>query len=204
MSDLSNEPVVQKPVVSDDGNNQENKPENVPYSKFRELLDEKKKEQSEKRELASKVAEFEKREREKEEELLRKKGDYEALLKSRDEELAKTKQELSAREKRDLELAKARAFVKAAGGDIDSRFLEHGLINIDAIVVDPSTGEIDQMSVAQAVDSFKKVWPEAFKKPGMIIPVEAPNGHPSTIRHSDWVKLSAKDMKKYKPDQIIS
>lgn len=200
MSDLS-DPADQKQSSATTEKSQETKPEHVPYSTYRELLDEKKKTQAAKLAAEARAQELEEKERLREEEALKKKGDFETILKLEREKNAKLVESLSAREKRDLELAKARAFVKAAGGDIDSRFLEHGLIPIDSIIVDPSTGEIDQMSVAKAVDSFKQVWPEALKKPGVKLPTDAPNGG-SKISRSEWLKLAPKEMLKWKSDQI--
>lgn len=201
MSD-ANAPAAQTPVVSDnvDGSNQT--PEHVPYTKFRDLLDEKKKEQSEKRALADRIAEFEARDKSKEEELARKRGDFDKIIAGKDEELKAAKAELDAGRRRQQEITKLSAFLKTAGADVDQKWLS--LVDTKSIILDPTSGEVDQMSVAQTVDNFKKNWPEAFKKPGATIPTAAPNGGttPGKITESAWKKLPAADMKKYRYDQI--
>jgi len=180
-----------------DPNNQP--PENVPYSKYRELLDEKKKEQAAHRAAQERVAEFERLQREKEEENAKKRGDFDKILSAREARIKELELENQASKERDIELRKLGAFLKSAG-DVDQKWL--GLVDVKTIATDPTTGEIDQMSVAQTVEAFKKNWPEAFKKPGVQIPTAAPNGTSGRISGTEYRKLSANEMKKYRFDQI--
>jgi hypothetical protein len=199
VSKVPNEPAAQNSIVSDD---EETPPEKVDYAKYRELLDEKKREQREKRELAEKVATFEKAQKDKEEELAKKRGDYETLIKTREDRIKELELDVEANKKHKQDVKKLSAFLKAAG-DVEDKWI--GLIDINQIAVNPDTGEVDQMSVAKAADVFKKTWPEAFKKPGVRMPTEAPNGAPDMITESAWKKLASnpKEMNKYRYGQII-
>ena len=200
MSEAITQPAVETPVVSDDG--KETPPDKVDYAKFRELLDEKKKVQARERELAAKLSEYEKAQKDKEEELARKRGDFDTILKTREERIKELEADAEANKRHKQDVKKLSAFLKSAG-DVEEKWM--GLIQIGDIAVNPDTGEVDQMSVSKAVDSFKKTWPEAFKKPGVRIPTEAPNGAPDMITESAWKKLASnpKEMNKYRYGQII-
>lgn len=197
MSDATNDPVDQSnPPISDSANNPpKDEPKNsVAYETHRRLLDEKKKMQAERDMLAA-----EKKQREEEE--ARKRGDYEALVKARDEEIKKLTTTVDTFKQRQADAAKLGLFLKSAGSDIEDKWL--GLVDLDKIAVNPETGEVDPLSVATAVDTFKKSWPEAFKKAGPKLPTDVPNGSPNTIKESEWKKLPAKEMRKYSFEQIV-
>lgn len=198
------EPVVDSanPGTDASGNSTQEPKETdkVDYSKYRELLDEKKKVQVRERELASKVEAYEKAQKDKEEDAAKKRGDYESLIKTREDEIAKLKAENDSNRERNLQIKKVGSFLKTAGEDIDQKWLR--LVDPNEIIINPETGEVDQMSVAKAVDTFKKTWPEAFKKPGARFPADAPNGSSGMINESEWKKLKVADMKKYRPNQI--
>lgn len=189
-TDASGTPTITEPKESD----------KVDYSKYRELLDEKKKVQARERELATKVENYEKAQKEKEEDAAKKRGDYESLIKTREEEINNLKSKLTTFEERQVHVKKVGSFLKTAGSDIDEKWLR--LVDPNEIIVNPETGEVDQMSVAKAVDSFKKTWPEAFKKPGARFPADAPNGTSGMVNESEWKAMKAADMKKYRPSQI--
>ena len=199
MSDTPKDPVDQTSNVGDEGKS-ESKKDVVTYETHRKLLDEKKKMQAERDQLlAEKKA--------KEEEDARKRGDLESLIKSREdaikaeqERVKALEQEVTSFKQLQANASKLSSFLKTAGSDIDDKWLS--LVDLSQIQL-KETGEVDQISVASAVESFKKTWPEAFKKPGVQIPNAQPNGGAGMIAYSEWLKLSAKEMKKYKFEQII-
>lgn len=199
-------PAVQPPVVSDDGKPDPNTPpapEHVPYSKFRELLDEKKREQAEKRALADRIADYDKKDKEKEEELAKKRGDFDKIIQTRDQEIDNLKKEKSAFVAEQEHLKKLTHFVKTAGAEIDQKWFR--MVDLSSIAIDPSTGAVDQMSVAQTVENFKKTWPEAFKPSGARIPTETPNGSPNNpgkIKYADYCKLPVEKMRLVKYSDI--
>lgn len=167
------------------------------------ILDEKKKEQARRLEAEKRLSEYEAKEKEREEANARKRGDYELLLKQRDEELSQTKQILKEYNSRIEQAEKKAAVIDAIGGNIDPKW--HKLIDISGVVVNPDTGEVDALTVSKVAEAFKREFPEAIKRPGQL-PASAPQGLEGAggkISKVDWMKLSSKEMLKWKPDQII-
>jgi len=193
MTEQQNAPVEQsgQPVAAPE--NQNDGKSTIAYDTHRKLLDEKKKVQAQLDQLLR-----EKTERDEAE--ARKRGDFEALLKAREDELSKeraARQELS---ERITQGRKLNAVIDALGGNVDQKWLR--LIDTDDVVVNPETGEVDQMTVARAAESLKKQWPEMLRKTAAL-PNAAPAGNGGgIISRAEWLKLSSKEMMKYKPDQI--
>lgn len=83
------------------------------------------------------------------------------------------------------------------------------LVDFDTIAVNPETGEIDEMSLQNFAERFKKEYPEiAALSRGTGFSPNMPGGNGQAgiakIRRSDWQKLpTSAEMKKWKPDQII-
>lgn len=171
--------------------------ESVSYETHRRLLDEKKK-------IQAKLVAFEAEKKASEEAELTRKGEIQKLL-----DMAKKEaEELRAKVKADEELRtqgkKLSSVVRALGSNVDEKW--YGVIgqHIDDIMTNPDTGEIEQMSVTSVVDKLKKTWPEMLKKQAAGMPNEAPMGNGSTtISRDEWLKLTAKDMKKWRPEQVI-
>lgn len=167
----------------------------VSYDTHKKLLDEKKK-------LADKVALFESDKTERERKELESKGEYQKLIelekKRADDAVAKVA-EFDARM---VQAKKLKALLGAVGGEVDEKFYD--FLPIDQIVIDPETKEINLTSVAQVAEGFKKQFPELLKKPnGPRLPNGAPQGSDAgTIARAEWMKLSSKEMLKYKPSQI--
>ena len=199
MSDTSDGSVSQSSESS--AQTQESR-ETVSYETHRRLLDEKKREQAARKQLESELEAFKAKERALEEEKLKQQGEYQKLLGFREEELKSFKDKVNQYESKFQRAEKMSAFIKAAGQDLDDKWLS--LINVEAIQYRPdSEGEIDQMSVASAVETFKKTWPEAFKTRSTMMPADMPNGQ-GFITETEWKKMSkAEDRKKYKPNQIL-
>jgi hypothetical protein len=193
MTEQQNAPVEQsgQPVAAPES--QTDGKSTIAYDTHRKLLDEKKKVQAQLDQLLR-----EKTERDEAE--ARKRGDFEALLKAREDELSKeraARQELS---ERITQGRKLNAVIDALGGNVDQKWLR--LIDTDDVVVNPETGEVDQMTVARAAESLKKQWPEMLRKTAAL-PNAAPAGNGGgIISRAEWLKLSSKEMMKYKPDQI--
>ncbi len=177
----------------------------VSYDTHRKLLDEKKRLQTERDALTAEKADRERKDAEA-------KGDYQKLL---DQERAALADERKKREGTEAKLAsyeeqekgrrKLAAILTNVGATVDSKY--YGLLPIDDVLVDPTTGEIDQNSVTRAVEKTKKQFPEILKGvggPGM--PKNQPGangGTPGTIRYSDWKNLPSVEMDKWKREQIV-
>lgn len=173
-----------------------NKADMVSYETHRRLLDEKKKTQAERDQLLA-----EKKAREEEE--ARKRGDFEALLKSRDEALAKATSELASVREKQVTARKLAAVLDTIDGEVESKW--YSLIDVSQVIVNPETGEVDPMSVTKVVEGLRKTWPEMIKNPNAPkLPADAPKGNGAgKITKEEWLKLSGKEMGKWKPDQII-
>jgi len=113
------------------------------------------------------------------------------------------KQKLSEYEQREVTRKKLASILDAVDGDIDSKF--YGLIDYNAVVINPETGDVEQMSVTKAVEGIKKNFPEIIRRRNAPnLPSQAPgSGVPGTISRSEWNKLSSKEMLKWDLKQII-
>jgi hypothetical protein len=175
--------------------------ESVAYETHKRLLDEKKRVQSELEVLRQK-------DKEREEADAKKRGDYETLLQLKEAELAKAREEAEKERlnRAGLEEAvksaqKQVAVIDALGGQIDPKW--HRFIDVDKVIINPETGKIDPLSVAKYAEELKRDWPEMLKKTS-VLPAGAPQGgSQSFIKRDDWLKLSSKEMRKWKFDQIL-
>lgn len=146
VTDTSNDLVDQKndnkDVVSNDSQ------DTVSRKSFEKLLNQRKSDQSELRELR-----VYKQEREEQEQL--KRGEYEKILQSKDERIKSLQADIDAKNLERIEGKKLHAFLEKLPGKIsDEDFMIH--INTDAINIDPETGEIDSLSLEKEVDRFNK------------------------------------------------
>lgn len=197
MSDAPKEPAAPADSPADDSGKTE-----LSLEKHKQLLDEKKKIQAEKARIEKELNEYKAKEREKEEADAKKRGDFESILKSRDEELEKIKSELSGYKERISYSQKMTAVLDAIGTKIEDKWLS--LIDADKVIINPATNEIDQASVTKLVENLRKDWPEMLKKQSGNLPDKAPQGGDGgTISRSAWLKLTANEMKKYRPDQVL-
>lgn len=189
---------VSPPIVpgGDDKKPETPPKDTVAYETHRRLLDEKKKLQDKYDALQSEKDAAEKKK-------LEDNGEYQKLLdlekKRADEAAAK----LAGYEERFTEAKKLKAVLNALDSGIDEKF--YGMLPLDQIMIDPETKEINMTSVAEAASVFKKSFPELLKpKSGVKLPTAAPQGNSAgTISRDEWLKLPAKEMQKYRPNQII-
>lgn len=200
MSDNQNAPAGQDTGASGTGSNdsQSNAPNDVQaiLKKQAELM-------AELKSSKARLKEFQDRDKLREEEDAKKRGDFEQLVKTRDEEIQKLQGELSTHKSRMESATKLAAVIKTAGTDIEDKWFS--IIDLSQVVIDPNTGEVDQMSVTKTVETLRKSWPEMFKQPNPpTLPPGAPRGNMGgKIAFADWKKLPAKEMKKYGPQDII-
>lgn len=199
----------------DDGDDEEPNPKLVPYDRYSKTVTESKNRLSRIRELESKLTEFESKVTDTERKKLEEQGEYKKLLESErtqsqtlKQQLAEFQKKLTDFEDREVARRKYSALQKSLGGQIDSKYA--ALIDFDSIAVDPESGEVDEVSVGRYAETFKKTFPEIVltqKGTGL------PNGKPGAgrdamgmkkILESEWNKLAtSKEMKAYKPDDII-
>jgi hypothetical protein len=171
--------------------------DSVTYETHRKLLDEKKK-------LQARLSEIETDKRQKEEEEMTRKGETQKLLELAKKEADELRSKLNAKEQREVQAKKLSAVIRGMGSNVDEKWF--GVIgqHLDEVVYNPDLGEVEQMSVTAIVEDLKKTWPEMLKKSPVGMPADAPKGSGlGVIERSEWLKLSAKDMQKYKPEQVI-
>lgn len=167
----------------------------VSYESHQKLLAEKKK-------LQAKLAEIEAERVAKERQTLEEQGRYKELAELAKKEAEDAKKQLAVVNEQRTQAKKLSAVLKSVGGTIHQKFFD--LIPIDDVLVNPDSGEIDELSVAKVVEGLRKSYPEIIAKgtPGM--PQHAPKGGGgATISYEEWRKLPPKEMDKWKIEQII-
>ncbi|GEM_PF-5674360 len=173
-------------------------PSSVSYETHRQLLDEKKKSDARLRQLEDEKAERERKD-------LESRGDFEKLLAQERERSAELAAKLGLVEERETGRRKLASVLSALNGHVESKYFD--LIPIGDVIVDPTSGEVDQTSVARVVEKVRANYPEIIKaKTGPGLPSAAPQGGATPagkIKSSDWRKLPAAEMRKWKPDQVI-
>lgn len=169
----------------------------VAYETHRKLLGEKKKLQEKYQSLEQRLAEIE-------ENKLKEKEDYKGLYENTKEELGKLHIELSQKKEEEIASRKLSAFLEILPGQVDKKYWGH--VDLDKILLDPETGEIDQMSVTKVAKTFEQTYPEIIIKNGSVnLPNQSPKGNQGqTITYSEWLKLPLKEMEKWPRGQIIN
>lgn len=173
------------------------------------VLGEKKVWQAKAKELETKAAEAEQKLRDIETRELEGKGEIKKLLDLERE--AKANLEKTVREKDDQlsRLAdeektrkKFASVLQNFEGGLDKRWW--GLIDLDSVLIDPDTGEVNKESVTKVVNTLKETYPEMVrtKLPGMPKGSNSQAGSTS-ILYSDWKALPHKEQNKWKNEQII-
>jgi len=192
------EPTVVPPVVEPviDPNPPATPPEPVSYETHRKLLSEKKRLQEEYAKLAAKEAEREKK-------ILEDRGEYQKLAELAKAEAEELRSKLTSIEETRREAKKANALLKALDNGILEKY--YGFLPLDSILVDPETGEVNQLSVVKAAEEFRRNYPELMVQTGgPKLPNVAPKGNGAgKISREEWLKLPHNEMIKWKPDQVV-
>lgn len=167
---------------------QDQKKDVVSYESHLKLL-------NEKRKLKERLDELERASKEKEEADLRAKEDFKKIAELKEAEAKQFKEELEKARAREINAGKLDAFLSTLDGKVERKYWGH--INLEQILVNPETGDLDQMSVAKEVERFRKEYPEVIKKPGVnqlssAAPLGAEGG---PITYEEWRKLPLKEQK---------
>jgi hypothetical protein len=186
---------AQNPSVSDDGQSAgsaqagqapETK-DQVSYETHRRLL-------SEKKELAARLASIETERRAAAEKEAREKEDFKKMVELRDQELNQLREEYSGLKNQVYHAVKRSTFEEAIGIKIPKQY--ERLIDYDAIVFDPSTNSVDELSLSKYVDQFKKDFREIMMPqavPG--VSQQAPKGAQPQRSKDDVLSDFAKILK---------
>lgn len=165
----------------------------VSYDTHRKLLSEKKK-------LQERLDEIEKEKKQRELEDLEKQENYKKIAELKAKEAEDSKTELM-QIKSDLQNSKKLSAVLDVLGPIDKKYWD--LIDISQVVVNPETGQIDEMSVTKYAEGWKKQYFEIIQ-PGNKS--NMPSDHPSPgsgLTYDEWLTLPAKE-KEERMHEVIS
>jgi len=176
------EPVDNTPEVAEEPN-QSSEQERVDYAKYRELLDEKKKEQKKAREYEAKLKEVE-------EGKLVEQQRYKELFEARDTELNTLKSELEAKSRSELERMKRDALIREVGGLRRDEYAK--FIDMDKIILE-SDGNLNSESVKEYAKEFKKNFAELIRERSM--PSQTPDKAPE-VSEPSFNSLSSEEMLK--------
>ena len=166
----------------------------VSYESHRQILAEKKK-------LQQRVRDFEEAEKKRQEDLLQAEGKHKEMLDLKSKEALELRQQLDLRDERDMNAKKMASLLKGLGSGVEEKWYDIISLHIDEIPVDDNK-EIDHAAVSKIVNKLKTTWPEMTKKPVVGVPTGQPTGS-ATITYAEWAKLPAKEMQKYRPNQIV-
>lgn len=189
----------------DSGKSDEGKQDDVvAYRTYSKVLTEKKNVQERMKAIEAERDEL-KRERETaEENKLKEQNEYKTLYE-------KTKQQLDEKDGKFNGLVndihkqrKIAAFTSALKGSVDPEY--HLFIKTEEILMDPESGDIDEMSVTKEVERFLKKHPQLIARPhekrSTSVYPQGESHQGDTIARSEWLKLPAKDMRKWRMSQI--
>jgi len=173
----------------------ESEDKTVSYESHRKLLSEKKALAAKYAENEVKLATYEQEKNEAEEKRLKDNEEWKTFAEKKDAEAKEATAKLAARESQISEAQKLDAFLNVLDGNVDRKYWT--FIDTESIVKNPDTGEIDDMSVAKAVENFKANYSEIIHYPGQKtgLPNESPKPKGQSITLEEWKKLPANEMR---------
>lgn len=184
--------------VSDqtDQSRSEIKDDFVSYDTHRKLLGEKKKEREENLRLRKQLNDLLEEKSMREEAQLKENNDWKALAEKRYEELKSHEAKLKQIEQDRIDAKKLDSFLSALPCNLERKFWR--LIDIDKILVNPDSGEVDEMTVTKQVEVWKKEYPETlgYSGSGAKLPNESPKPTDS-LSYDKWKNMSAAEMRKH-------
>jgi hypothetical protein len=179
----------------------------VAYETYQKLLSEKKARDAQLAEYQRRFDEIEQQRRNETESKLKQKEDYQSLLKLREQELDEMRSKLSAKDselgetKRTIESGvKLQSFLNALEGVVDRKYWS--MIDLDSVLIDPTTGTPDPTSVKKSADLFAKSFPELVQKKSVPRPPGSAPQNNNGLSYEEWLKLPVDEMKKRQKDIV--
>ena len=191
-------PETNEPVVENDNVNEDDKP--VPYGAYRKLVTQRKNDQENLKLLTAKLDTYEKKMKDLEQNSPN--TDYKSLLETRNKELEELNKSVKEKESviNDYEdkysrIKKLSAFNEALPAKLKRKeYYAH--VDVDKIVVDPDTGEVDQKSLKTYANQFAEDFKDLLDlKGGPNLPNAKSTGT-ATLSYEAWLALPASEMKK--------
>lgn len=179
----------------------------VAYETYQKLLGEKKSRDAQLAEYQKRFDEIEAKRKADAEAKLKEKEDFASLLKLREEELNELKDRLNAKDselgetKRTIENGiKLQTFLGALEGNVDRKFWN--MIDLDSIVIDPTSGTPDPTSIKRTADLFAKTYPELIRKNQTARTPDSAASGAQGLSYEQWLKLPVEEMKRRQKDII--
>lgn len=174
----------------------------VSYETYQKVLSEKKSVQSKLQELEGKFLETEKAQRLLEESKLNEKGEFKKLFELKEQELKLEREKnLKLEKEKDSykgsldDTYKLNAFYDKLPGKI-KRQEYLNFVDLDSIIINPETGNVDPTSVQNVVASFVENYSDLIKPNDFgRLPGDAPKGSNRKYTISEWKSLSLKEQK---------
>lgn len=171
----------------------------VAYESYRKVLSEKKKRDEELKAAQEELAKLKKADKQRLEDELKQKEDYKKLLELREKEKTDIEEKFNSLSSQIQDSLKFQHFLDALPGSLPKKFWK--MVDIGEIIIDPTTGEPDPVSVKKVADGFQSEFGELIVQPGKA---KLPNGSakPSTapITKEIWASLSPKEKKERLPE----
>jgi len=175
----------------------------VKYDTYRKVLSEKKRRDEEVRELREKVEAYERSQKEAQEKDLEDQNKWKEIADLRAKEASQYKHDLESMRESQRQAMKLDNFLSALGSNLPKQYW--GLVDLDAIKLNPETNEVDDMSVTSAIETFRKSYPEILQsKTSATTPNTAPRGTAAATRgERDMKDLPAKERNKLLAADLI-
>ena len=178
------------------------KKEFVAYETYQKTLAQEKAAKEKARELESKISEYENAKKMQEETKLNEKGEFKKLVELREKEIERLKNEMTnLSQERDNykgnldDTYKLQAFYDKLPGKIKRKeYL--GFVDLDSIVIDPESGNVDSDSVQNVVSNFVERYGDLIEQSKFGgLPSDAPKGSTRKYNASEWKTLTLKERK---------
>ena len=166
----------------------------VAYETHKKLLSEKKRRDEENAELRSRLDAIEREKKEKEELELQEKEEFKKLVEIKQKNLEDIESKYKQQEKMIKDSMKLSAFLEALPGSVEKQYM--GLVDLDKIVIDPTTGEPDSASVQEYAKNFEVQFSTIIKRPnGGTLPSQAAAGSSVSTNLTQYKTMTLKDKK---------
>lgn len=173
------------------GDNKGGSGKELSYETYQRTVAEAKKLRQEREEMARKLEAFEAEKRELEEKKLVEKGEIQKVLEAERKRREEAEKKLNEREKTLLDAHKLAAFREKLPGRLASNEY-YSFVDVDAIAVDPSTGELDENTLKSVVDSFVAKHGRLLEVDRRKLPSDAPT-QSKKLTYEEWLKLPPKE-----------
>ena len=174
----------------------------VKYETYAKTVGQLKKEKESRAELEQKLAAYELKEREIEEAKLKEEGQFKELLAFKEQKIAELEENLGGLEGRILKAQKVAAFKRHLPGDLAHEDY-YTFADVDKIVIDPTTNDIDSDSAKMVADMFLKEHGHLLKRVRGANPPgeDGVGGVKKTLTVAQWKALpSTAEMQKRQKD----